>query len=189
MSSLPLPDSETCRRHRQEAERLRLNYERHKIEQALRRKLMRQIIEAGYRTLAVRCIRMLAAHTRTWSAYRVRDEMMQMSSCENPGTVRVISGHSNGQLTGGNQPSAVRRAGKQSWELKFSVDGKPVYRSFKGSKRQAIAELTRLTASAIDGSYVDGNKLTVAAFLDRWIRDWCEVHNSPKTQQNNAQLI
>jgi integrase len=83
----------------------------------------------------------------------------------------------------------IRRSGKVSWELKFNVDGKPQYRSFKGNKRAAVAELTRLTASAINGTYVDGNKFTVAEFLDRWMRDWAEVHNSPKTQQNNAQLI
>lgn len=83
----------------------------------------------------------------------------------------------------------IRKSGRQSWELKFSVDGQPQYRSFKGTKRAAVAELTRLTASAIDGTYVDGNKLTVAAFLDRWMRDWAEVHNSPKTRQNNTQLI
>lgn len=83
----------------------------------------------------------------------------------------------------------IRRSGKASWELKFNVEGKTVYRSFKGTKREAIAEMTRLTASAIDGTYVDGNKLTVAEFLDRWLRDWTEVHNSPKTRQNNAQLI
>jgi integrase len=83
----------------------------------------------------------------------------------------------------------IRRSGKASWELKFSVDRKPQYRSFKGTKRAAVAELTRLTASAINGTYVDGSKLTLAEFLGRWMRDWAEVHNSPKTQQNNAQLI
>jgi integrase len=83
----------------------------------------------------------------------------------------------------------IRRSGKVSWELKFSVDGKPQYRSFKGTKREAIAELTRLTASAINGTYIDGSRLTVAEFLDRWMRDWAEVHNSPKTRQNNTQLI
>lgn len=83
----------------------------------------------------------------------------------------------------------IRRSGRASWELKFSVDGKPQYRSFKGTKRAAVAELTRLTASAINGTYVDGNKLTLAEFLGHWMRDWAEVHNSPKTRQNNAQLI
>lgn len=83
----------------------------------------------------------------------------------------------------------IRRSGKASWELKFSVDGKPRYHFFKGTKRAAVAELTRLTASAINGGYVDGSKLTVGGFLDRWMRDWAEAHNSPKTRQSNAQLI
>ena len=38
----------------------------------------------------------------------------------------------------------IRRSGKASWELKFNVAGKPQYRSFKGTKREAIAEMTRL---------------------------------------------
>ena len=85
MSSLPLPDLETVRRHRQEAERLRLNYERHKIEQALRRKLMRQIIEAGYRTLAVKMHPDVGgSHENMERLSAVRDEMMQMYELRKP---------------------------------------------------------------------------------------------------------
>jgi integrase len=83
----------------------------------------------------------------------------------------------------------IRRSGKASWELKFNVAGKPQYRSFKGTKREAIAEMTRLTASAIAGNYVDASKLTVAKFLDRWMRDWAEANASPKTQETYAGSI
>jgi hypothetical protein len=90
----------------------------------------------------------------------------------------------------------IRRRGKHSWGLKFErgrdpVNGKRLteYRTFRGTKQQAQAELTKLMASSLAGSYVDPVKLTVAEFLDRWLRDWVEVNNSPKTQQPNTQLV
>jgi integrase len=81
----------------------------------------------------------------------------------------------------------IRRAGKASWELKFNVAGKTQYRSFKGTKREAIAEMTRLTASALTGSYVDTNKITMAEFLERWQRDWVVSNVSAKTADRYAQ--
>jgi hypothetical protein len=55
------------------------------------------------------------------------------------------------------------------------------YHSFKGSKREAQAELTRLLSTMDMGSYVDISKVTVADFLDRWERDWASMNVSPKT--------
>ena len=80
----------------------------------------------------------------------------------------------------------IRRSGKASWELKFNVAGKTQYRSFKGTKREAIAEMTRLTASAITGGYVDSSKITVTEFLDRWLRDWAGGNVTPKTVEGYA---
>ncbi|MGO9049393.1 MAG: N-terminal phage integrase SAM-like domain-containing protein [Xanthobacteraceae bacterium] len=83
----------------------------------------------------------------------------------------------------------IRRSGKASWELKFNAAGKTHYRSFKGTKREAIAEMTKLTASALTGSYVDANKITVAEFLDRWLRGWAESNVSAKTIDRYAQIV
>ena len=83
----------------------------------------------------------------------------------------------------------IRRSGRASFELKFNVAGKTQYRSFKGTKREAIAEMTKLTASALTGSYVDGNKITVEEFLSRWLRDWVESNVSAKTIDRYAQII
>ena len=83
----------------------------------------------------------------------------------------------------------IRRSGRASWELKFNVAGQTRYRSFKGNRRQAIAEMTRLTASALDGTYVDQDKITVAEFLDRWQRDWVASHVSPKSFDRYAQVL
>jgi integrase len=81
----------------------------------------------------------------------------------------------------------IRRSGKASWELKFSVNGERQYRSFKGTKREAIAEMTRLMASALAGNYVDSNKITVGEFFARWQRDWVAANVSGKTADRYGQ--
>jgi integrase len=81
----------------------------------------------------------------------------------------------------------IRRSGKASWELKFNVAGKTQYRSVKGSKREAIAEMTRLTASALAGTYVDANKITVGEFLDTWLRTWVASNVGGKTADRYAE--
>ena len=88
----------------------------------------------------------------------------------------------------------IRRRGARSWELKFDIasdDGnrETQYRSFKGTKVDAQRELTRLTASAINGTYVDPSKITVTEFFDRWLKDWAEANTSPKTLQRYVQNV
>lgn len=90
----------------------------------------------------------------------------------------------------------VRRRGERSWELKFDLGTDPQtgrrltrYHSFKGTKREAQAELTRLMAGAADGNYVDPSKLTLTEYLDRWERDWAAVHVSPKTIERYRELL
>ena len=63
----------------------------------------------------------------------------------------------------------IRRRGERSWELKFDLGRDPVtgkrqsrYHSFKGTKREAQVELTRLLASTADGSYINPTKTMVA---------------------------
>ncbi len=83
----------------------------------------------------------------------------------------------------------IRRRGARSWELKFDRGRDPTtgrrqteFRSIRGTKREAEAELTRLMASALTGDFVDASKITVGEFLDRWLRDWASVGNvGPKT--------
>ncbi len=90
----------------------------------------------------------------------------------------------------------VRRSGKGSWKLKFELgrdaltgERRVHYSTFKGTKREAEAELTRLMAEADRGSYVAPDKVTVSAFLDRWERDWAAVKVSPKTRQRYVELL
>jgi integrase len=88
----------------------------------------------------------------------------------------------------------IRRRGERSWELKFDLGTDPLsgrrktaYHSFKGTKRNAQIELTRLIASAADGNYVDPSKLTLAEFLDRW-EGWAATQVSAKTLERYRQL-
>ena len=89
----------------------------------------------------------------------------------------------------------IRRRGEKSWELKFDTgidaSGKRQirYHSFKGTKRQAQAELTRLIASTNTGTYVDPDSTTLGEFLTRWERDWAQGNVSAKTSERWRQLI
>ena len=90
----------------------------------------------------------------------------------------------------------IRRRGEGTWELKFDLGTNPVtgkretrYHSFKGTRREAQAELVRLSAEAIKGVYVDASRETISQFLDRWDRDWASHHVSPKTAERYRQLI
>lgn len=90
----------------------------------------------------------------------------------------------------------IRRRGTGSWELKFDIGRDPAtgkretrYHSFKGTKREAQAALVRLSAEAIQGTYVDPNSATLGEFLDRWAADWADLHVSPKTSERYRQLL
>jgi integrase len=89
----------------------------------------------------------------------------------------------------------IRPRGNGTWELKFDLGrdlaGKRQsrYVSFKGTKRDAQAELTRLLAETNSGAYVDPSKVGLAEFLDRWARDWVPANVSPKTGERYRQLL
>lgn len=90
----------------------------------------------------------------------------------------------------------IRRRGKNSWELKFDIGVDPRtgkreirYQSVKGTKKEAQAKLTELLSETARGILVDPTKETVAAFADRWDRDWASLNVSPKTVERYRQLI
>jgi integrase len=89
----------------------------------------------------------------------------------------------------------VRRRGKRSWELKFDLGTDPAvgkrltrYHSFKGTKREAEAELVRLMAAADRGDYVDPSRTTLNEFLDHW-ETWAETQVSAKTHERYRELF
>jgi len=66
-----------------------------------------------------------------------------------------------------------------------SVTGKRKQRwhSFAGNKRQAQVECARLLTGIKNGTAVDPSRETVAAFLDRFERDWVAVHVSAHSKE------
>jgi integrase len=90
----------------------------------------------------------------------------------------------------------IRQRGERSWELKFDLGRDPRtgkrrvrYVSFKGTKRAAQLELARLISENAVGGSVDPSRVTVAEFIERWLRDWAQAHVSPKTLERYRELL
>jgi hypothetical protein len=82
----------------------------------------------------------------------------------------------------------IRPQGDGSWEIKFDIGRDPLtgrritkYVTFRGNKREAQQELTRLLAQRNDGSYVDPTKMTVAQYLRHWLEADAERRVGNKT--------
>jgi integrase len=63
----------------------------------------------------------------------------------------------------------IDERGSDRWRLRWRVDGKRFTKSFHGSIGEARKELRRLIKSADDGQHVAPDKLTLAAWIERWI--------------------
>jgi len=70
----------------------------------------------------------------------------------------------------------IRPQGEGSWEIKFDLGCDPLtgrritkYVTFRGTKRKAQEELTRLLGQRNDGTYVEPTKMTVAQYLQHWL--------------------
>src|ERR1700724_1768393 len=102
-----------------------------------------------------------------------------MAARRYPGSCRGQSGAGDNYREEVVMSGHIRRRGERSWELKFDIGADPVtgkrrirFHSFKGTKRDAQSELTRLMAGVDAGNYVDPSKATLTEYLDRWERDW-----------------
>jgi integrase len=65
--------------------------------------------------------------------------------------------------------------------LRYRLNGRRFTVTFHGTKSGALKELRRLIKSGEDGEHVDPSKITLADFLDRWVRDWATGNVSGKT--------
>jgi integrase len=63
------------------------------------------------------------------------------------------------------------------------------WHSFAGTRRQAQIRCAELIAEAQNGGAVDPTRLTVAAFLDRFVTDWVALHVSARTAQRYGELL
>jgi integrase len=89
----------------------------------------------------------------------------------------------------------IRRRGTNSWELKYDVDRKDglrktTYKSFRGTRKEAHAELARQLAAVAGGGHVDPSKLTVAEYLTSRVAHWRTTGEiGPKTAERYDGLI
>ena len=71
----------------------------------------------------------------------------------------------------------IRPQGDGSWEIKFDLGRDPLtgrritkYVTFRGTKRKAQEELTRLLGQRNEGTYVEPTKMTVTQYLHHWLK-------------------
>lgn len=89
----------------------------------------------------------------------------------------------------------IRKRGRNSWqiflEMPRSVHGKRRQRTVtvRGTKRQAEAELARLTNEIATGAFVEPTKMTVSVFLERWLSDYAEIKVSAKTLERYQEIV
>ena len=91
----------------------------------------------------------------------------------------------------------IRKQGKSSWELKYEIEEDPTsrkrrtkYVTFRGTKRDAETELTRLLKWVDDGSHVESSKETVADFAEYWLTAVAPIKaKSAKTLERYRELI
>jgi integrase len=75
----------------------------------------------------------------------------------------------------------IEPRGKNCYRLRYRLSGRRFTKTFHGTKSEALKELRRLIKSGEDGEHVNPSKVTLADFLDRWVRDWATDNVSSKT--------
>jgi integrase len=90
----------------------------------------------------------------------------------------------------------IRQRGRQSWELKFDLGrdpttGKRISRhiTFRGTKREAQAELNRVLNRRNEGTYVDPTKMTVGEYLEHWLTIDIERRVAAKTALRHRGIV
>jgi integrase len=90
----------------------------------------------------------------------------------------------------------IRQRGQRSWELKFDLGRDPVsgkrisrYVNFRGTKREAQAELNRLLSRRNEGTYIDPTKMTVAEYLAHWLAVDVDRRVAAKTATRHRGIV
>jgi len=91
----------------------------------------------------------------------------------------------------------VRKRSKGSWEVYLDIGRDPAtgkrlrhFEAIKGTKRAAQQRLAELQVEVEQGSYVRQPKqLTVASWLEQWLKDYVEMHCSPKTVESYRSIV
>ena len=89
----------------------------------------------------------------------------------------------------------IRKRCKNSWAIVIDKgrgpDGRRLqtWRTVHGTKRDAERERTRLLHELNTGAYVEPAKLTVAEYLEQWLRDCAEPKVSAKTFERYEEVV
>lgn len=90
----------------------------------------------------------------------------------------------------------ITRRGEHSWRLKFELGTDPVtgarrtqFVTFRGTKREASAELTRRLAQVEEGTFVERSADTVAKYARHWLADIAPAKAAPKTLERYGDLV
>jgi Phage integrase, N-terminal SAM-like domain/Arm DNA-binding domain len=87
----------------------------------------------------------------------------------------------------------IRERSPGHWAIVIDVrdpqtgERKRRWHSFKGTKREAQREAARLISEVDKGTQVDASRMTVAAFLERWI-EHMQGQVSPRSHERYAEL-
>ncbi len=91
---------------------------------------------------------------------------------------------------------SIRQKRHGSYELKYDLGVDPVtgkrrtkYATVNGTRRDAEKELRKYLRDVDTGAFVEPSKITVAAFLERWISHMRPPKVSPKTYERYEQIV
>ena len=91
---------------------------------------------------------------------------------------------------------SLRQRSKGSWEICIDIGRDPAtgkrrrhFEGIKGSKKDAERRLHELLHSLEQGSYIKPNRLTVAQFLEEWLRDYVRTNTAPRTAERYQEIV
>src|SRR5207302_10840834 len=86
-----------------------------------------------------------------------------------------------------NAAPPPREEERGNWQFIIDLEPDPItgkrrrrYEEFRGTRRKAERELSRMVHVAETGPTVDPTRETVAEFLERWLRHYVENNVAPK---------
>jgi hypothetical protein len=91
---------------------------------------------------------------------------------------------------------SLQKRGKRAWRITLylgrdAVTGKKLYglHTVQGNKDAAQTELNRLLNDLQSGGYVPPGKLTVAEYLEKWMRDYAQPNVSARTLERYRSIV
>lgn len=82
----------------------------------------------------------------------------------------------------------IEKKGKDHYRIVIDLGPDPsngkrkrIYKTVKGKKTEAEAEMAKMITEMQNGSYVEPNKMTVAKYLQHWLEVYCKTNLKPRT--------